>query len=47
MGKIGENFLAGTQHIDILVIGFKEIGTPSVPIPKIFEKLDFPSIISY
>ena len=42
MGKIGEKFLAGTQYIDILVIGFKEIGTPSIPILNIFEKLDFP-----
>ena len=42
MGKIGEKFLAGTQYIDILVIGIKEIGTPSFPIHNIFEKLDFP-----
>ena len=42
MGKIGEKFLAGTQYIDILVIGIKEIGTPSIPILNIFEKLDFP-----
>ena len=47
MGKIGEKFLAGTQYIDILVIGFKEIGTPSIPILNIFEKLDFPFFISY
>ena len=47
MGKIGENFVAGTQYIDILVIGFKEIGTPSIPILNIFEKLDFPFFISY
>ena len=47
MGKIGEKFLAGTQYIDILVIGFKEIDTPSIPILNIFEKLDFPFFISY
>ena len=47
MGKIGEKFLAGTQYVDILVIGFKEIGTPSIPILNIFEKLDFPFFISF
>ena len=47
MGKIGEKFLAGTQYVDILVIGIKEIGTPSIPILNIFEKLDFPFLISY
>ena len=39
MGKIGEKFLAGTQHIDIVVIGIKEIGTPSFPILNIFDKM--------
>ena len=48
MKKIGEKFLAGTQYIDILVIGFKEIGTLSIPILNISEKLDFPFfLISY
>ena len=46
MGKIGEKFLAGTQYIDILVIGFKEIGTPSIPVLNIFEKFDFPFFLS-
>ena len=39
MGKIGEKFLAGTQYIDILVIGIKEIGTPSLTILNIFDKM--------
>ena len=39
MGKIGEKFLAGTQYIDILVIGIKEIGTPSIPILNICNKM--------
>ena len=39
MGKIGEKYLAGTQYIDILVIGIKEIGTPSIPILNIFDKM--------
>ena len=47
MGKIREKFLAGIQYRDILVIGFKEIGTLSIPILNIFEKIDFPFFISY
>ena len=47
MGKIREKFLAGIQYIDILVIGFKEIGTLSIPILDIFEKLDFSFYNSY
>ena len=39
MGKIGGKFLAVTQYIDILVIGIKEIGTPSIPILDIFDKM--------
>ena len=39
MGKIGEKFLAGTQYVDILVIGIKKIGTPSLPILNISDKM--------
>ena len=39
MGKIGENFVAGTQYIDILAVGIKEVGTPSIPILNIFDKM--------
>ena len=45
--KIGKKFLAGTQYIDNLVIGCKEIGSPSIPILNTFKKLDFSFFISY
>ena len=39
MGKIGEKFLIGPQYIDILVIGFNDIGTLFIPILNIFDKM--------
>ena len=39
MRKIEEKFLIGPQYIDILVIGFNEIGTLSIPILNIFDKM--------
>ena len=38
MGKIGEEILAGPQYIYFLVIGFKKIGTLSIPKLNIFDK---------
>ena len=47
MGKIGGKFLIGLQYVNVLVIGFKEIGVVSIGTFSTFEKIYFSFYSSY